>query len=136
MPLVESPHKDMLTALMLSRFTPSKVVKKGTIIGTICCTSLQGLMKRYHLLSSSPSQCSILKLHCLRQSPMTSPSRPDRMESHLWADRTNPQNGCKNTTNDRRSGKNTHTYTHAHSTSQPNHIMLKRSESLMASLSV
>lgn len=39
---------------------------------------------------------------------MTSPSRADRMESHLWADRTNPQSGCKNTSNDRRCRRNTH----------------------------
>lgn len=116
----------MLTALMLFRFSPSKVVKKSTTIGTMCCTSLRGLMKRYHLLSSEPSQRSTLKLHCLRQSPMTSPSRSDRMESHLWADRTNPQKDCKNTTNDTRSGKNTHTHiAHTHYTSQTNHIMLK-----------
>lgn len=62
---------------------------------------------------------------------MTSPSQSDRMESHLWADRTNPQNGCKNTTNDRRSGKNTHAYTHRHThtlfiIAEPNHIMVKR----------
>lgn len=35
-------------------------------------------------------------------------------KSHLWADRTNPQSGCKNTTNDRWSGKKTRLHTRTH----------------------
>lgn len=53
------------------------------------------------LLSSSHGRALTLKLHCLRRNLMTSPSRADGMESHLWADeRTNPQSGCKNMAND------------------------------------
>lgn len=81
-------------------------------------------MKRYHGFSYEPSHCSMLKQHCFRQNSMTSPSQFDCMESHLWADWTHPQNGCKNTTNDRQSEKNTHT--HSHNTSQSKHILMKR----------
>lgn len=99
--------------------------KIGPIIRTMCRTSLPRPMKRYHLLSRWQHQCSTVERHCLRRSPMTSPSQSDRMESHLWADRMNPQSGCKNTTNDRRGGKNTH----EHAPSQLNYCIrcLRRS---------
>lgn len=80
-------------------------------------------MKRYHLLSSQPRQCSTLKLHCLRQSAMTSPSWSDRMESHSWADRAKPQKTVKiRLMTDE--AERLHTPT---SYAQPNYMVLQRS---------